>query len=164
MYIVDPSEQIRLIGEMTQLRKDMEKWEVYYHHPFTNQMWKSFFPKATDNDRGPKLLRHEPLPGDLREYLLVCLTEDAPENAIGAGIEQSVQIGNWPKIMRILEQDRTRYDRSQFRLFLEHLRLEKYRQNLTELGLTVDDLPFTEKELKRLKWRAKKLKFKKVFG
>lgn len=164
MYIIDSSQQIQLINEMTQLRKDMEKWEVYYHHPFTNQMWKSFFPKATANNRGPKLLRHEPLPEDLREYLMICLNEDAPENAIGAGIEQSAQIEKWPEIMKILEQDRSQYERSQLRLFLEHLNVENFRQNLDELELSVDDLPFTEKDLKRLKWQAKKIKFKKVFG
>lgn len=161
MYIVDPSQQIELIREMTQIRKDMENWMVYYHHPYTNQMWKSFFPKASEKGRGPKLLRHEPLQDDLGEYLKICLTEEVPENAIGAGIEQSADMEKWPEIMDALEKDYKKYNRSQLRLFLNHMKVENYRENAGELDL--EKLPLPEKELKNLSWRSKKLKFKKLF-
>ncbi|MEX0647934.1 MAG: hypothetical protein WEA56_08055 [Balneolaceae bacterium] len=163
MYIVDPSQQIELIREMTQIRKDMENWMVYYHHPYTNQMWKSFFPKATGKDRGPKLLRHEPLQDDLREYLMVCLKEDVPENAIGAGIEQSARMEKWPEIIQALEKDYTHYVRSQLKLFLKHMKVEKFRENARELNLDLSEFSLSEKELKNLSWRSKKLKLKRIF-
>lgn len=164
MYIVDPSQQIELIREMTQIRKDMEKWMVFYHHPYTNQMWKSFFPKATEKDRGPKLLRHEPLQENLRDYLMACLKEDVPENAIGAGIEQSADMEKWPEIMDVLEQDYKEYERSQLRLFLKNLNVERYQENMEELNINPESLSLSEKDLKSLSWRSKKLKLKKLFG
>lgn len=163
MYIVDSSQQLELIKEMTQIRKDMESWMVYYHHPYTNQIWKSFFPKATENDRGPKILRHDPLHEDLGEYLYICLNEDVPENAIGAGIEQSADMKKWPEIINVLERDISKYKRSQLRLFLKYLKVEKFRTNAEELTIDLSDFELSEKELKSLSWRAKKLKMKKLF-
>lgn len=163
MYIVNPSQQIKLISEMTQLRKDEENFVVYYHHPYTNQMWKSFFPRATAGDLGPKLLRHEPLPGSLVEHLDICLTEDVPENAIGLGIEQSVYIHKWPEIFRILEEKYADYHRGQLRLFLKHLKVEEARENIHELDKAVDELNISDKDLNQLAWKSRKLRMKRFF-
>ncbi len=95
MYIIDHDKQIALINEMKQLRKDSKKYEVYYHHPYTNQMWKSFFPRANDEELGPKLLRHEPVPADIKERLNICLGENGKWV-----IEWSVHPELWPDIFR----------------------------------------------------------------
>lgn len=163
MYIVDSSQQIQLISEMTQLRRDVENYVVYYHHPYTNQMWKSFFPRATEDDLGPKLLRHEPLPGTLREHLDVCLKEDVPENAIGLGIEFSVAIHKWPGIFRILEERYSDYHRGQLSLFLKHLKVEDARKNMHELDKHPEEVNISGKDLNQLAWRSRKLKMKRFF-
>lgn len=163
MYIVDSAQQIKLISEMTQLRKDAQNFVVYYHHPYTNQMWKSFFPRATEDELGPKLLRHEPLPGDLREHLNICLKEDVPENAVGLGIELSVSIHKWPQIFKILEEDYSDYHRGQLNLFLKHLKVEEARKNINELDKGVEELQVSDKDLSQLAWRSRKLKMKRFF-
>lgn len=148
---------------MTQLRKDAQNYVVYYHHPYTNQMWKSFFPRATEGELGPKLLRHEPVPGNLRKHLSICLTEDVPENAIGLGIELSVSIHKWPQIFKILEEDYSNYHRGQLSLFLNHLKVEEAKKHINELDKRLDELQVSDKDLNQLAWRSRKLKMKRFF-
>lgn len=163
MYILDYNQQLNLIREMTQLRKDAENWVVYYHHPSTNEMWKSFFPKATKEDRGPKILRTEPVPEKLEDQLRECLSGSIEENAIGLGIELSVNPQKWDKIMTIIESNYRDYDRSQLSLFLENLGLEKKEQLFREMGHSPADFGMDAEKMKNLAWRSKKVRFKRFW-
>lgn len=165
MYIIDNDKQISLIKEMKQLRKDSTKYEVYYHHPYTNQMWKSFFPLSDGETLGPKLLRHEPLPTGIDECLNICLTEEVPENAIGLGIEWSANTALWPQIIKTLEKNYSHYLRGQLKLFLNHL-------NMGEVDMPdggEDPSPskisgITSDELSNLIWRSRKIRMKRFFA
>lgn len=165
MYIIDHEKQISLINEMKQLRKNSQSYEVYYHHPLTNQMWKSFFPLANEEELGPKLLRHEPVPTDIEERLNICLREDDPANAIGLGIEWSAKPELWPSIIQALEKQYAHYNRSQIKLFLDNLQLDESKAELPpkqqEEGEQVynasDDL------IENLKWRSRKIRMKRFF-
>lgn len=163
MYILDYNQQLNLIREMTQLRKDAENWVVYYHHPSTNEMWKSFFPKATKDDRGPKILRTEPVPEKLEDRLEQCLTGGIQENAIGLGIELSVDPHKWQQIMTLIEDRYKAYDRKQLSLFLENLGLERGEEMFQEIGHSPSDFGMDQKQLKNLAWRSKKVRFKRLW-
>ena len=165
MYIIDHDKQIALIKEMRQLRKDSKKYEVYYHHPYTNQMWKAFFPQATEDDLGPKLLRHEPSPSSIEECLNVCLEENAPENAIGLGIEWSAKPELWPQIVKALENRYSHYDRSQLKLFLNHLDLDETKVNSVPAEEKADEenAPISADRVDDLIWRTKKVRLKRFF-
>jgi hypothetical protein len=163
MYILDYNQQLNLIREMTQLRKDAENWVVYYHHPSTNEMWKSFFPKATDADRGPKILRTEPVPERLEDQLKQCLSGDIEENAIGLGIELSVNPQKWDRILAIIENNYRDYERNQLSLFLENLGLEKKDQLFREIGHSPADFGITTEKMNDLAWRSKKVRFKRFW-
>ncbi len=160
MYIVEQRQQIQLIKEMTQLRRDTENCEVYFHHTLNDQVWKSFFPRATKGELGPKLLRQDPLPDSLEDRIMMCLEEDVPENAIGLGIELSIDIEKWPHIMSVLEEKRRSLVASQIRLFIKHLQLNSYEENIRHLQIDKDKLELSEKDFKKLIWRARKLKMK----
>ncbi len=160
MYIVEPNQQIELMKEMTQLRRDTENCEVYFHHTLNDQMWKSFFPRATEEELGPKLLRHDPLPDSLEERIKICLEEDVPENAIGLGIELSTDMKKWPLILDVLEQNRKAFEAGQIRLFLDHLQIGSYEENMSQLQISKEDLGFSDKEFKKILWRSRKLKLK----
>lgn len=170
MYITDHTRQVSLISEMKQLRKDSKKCEVYYHHPYTNQMWKGFFPKANEDGLGPKILRHEPVPASIEDHLWICLTEEAPENAIGLGIEWSVKPELWPSIFQILESQYSHYNRNQLKLFLEHLNLDEAKNKFAfkaTNGDTNDHFnevkSVTGDELNNLLWRSRKIRMKRFF-
>ncbi len=163
MYIVDPAEQIQIMKEMNQLRRDMENYEVFFHHPFTNQTWKSFFPRASEGDLGRKLLRHDPLPERLSDLMSICLTEEVPQNAIGLGIELSVSVEKWLTIFDILEENYSKYHSGQIRLFLKYLKVENFRESLERMNTTPEKIDLTEKKLKRLVWKSRKLKLKSRF-
>lgn len=163
MYILDYNQQLNLIREMTQLRKDAENWVVYYHHPSTNEMWKSFFPKATEEDRGPKILRTEPVPEKLEDQLKECLTGNIEENAIGLGIELSVNPNKWDRILTIIENNYRDYERKQLSLFLENLGLEKKGQLFREMGHHPADFDMNTEKMKNLAWRSKKVRFKRFW-
>jgi len=161
MYITDHTQQFQLIKEMTHLRRDLEKYVVYYHHPQTNQMWKSFFPLGTNGELGPKLLRHEPLPEDFEELLLICLSEDAPENAIGLAIEMTAKIDQWPEIFRLLKENYSDYNRKQIRFFLKNFEVNNYQQIIESL-YEGKEVNLSEKEQKKLVWRSRRLKLKSL--
>lgn len=165
MYIIDHDQQLALINEMKQLRKDTKKYEVYYHHPFTNQMWKGFFPRANGDELGPKLLRHEPVSSDIKERLNICLGEDAPENAIGLGIEWSARPELWPDIIQALEHRYSHYDRKQLKLFLDNLHLDEAKEKMpSESSGDVDkNKDITEETVGNLIWRSRKIRMKRFF-
>jgi hypothetical protein len=162
MYITDHAQQVQLIKEMTHLRRDLDMYEVYYHHPQTNQMWKSFFPLGRNGELGPKLLRQEPLPENLEELLLICLSEDAPENAVGLAIEMTAKIHEWPEVFRILKENYSDYNRKQVRFFLKNFNVKKYPEIIESL-YEGQEVNLSEKELKKLVWRSRRLKFKSLF-
>lgn len=152
-----------MIGEMKQIRKDATNYEVYYHHPFTNQMWKSFFPKADGKDLGPKLLRHEPPPTSIEESLNICLSEDEPENAIGLGIEWSAKPHLWPEIIQALENRYAHYDRTQLKLFLNHLNMDKSKEAESEKTIKKETTQVTAEKIGDLIWRSRKIRMKRFF-
>lgn len=163
MYILDYDRQISIIREMTQLRKDSDEWVVYYHHPSTNEMWKSYFPRATDQQKGPKILRTEPVPEKLEDRLDECLTSEVEENAIGLGIELSVEPQTWEQIISLLEKRYRSYNRKQLRQFLDALSIENYTELFEELGYDISELSLTENELDHLAWRSKVIRFKRFW-
>jgi hypothetical protein len=162
MYIIDHDKQIALIREMKQLRRNSKKYEVYYHHPYTNQMWKSFFPQAEGDELGPKLLRHEPAPANIEEQLSICLKEEAPENAVGLGIEWSAKPELWPVVIKTLEKQYAHYNRKQLKLFLDNL-------NFDEIGVDLNEVEEQEKPyvtadlIDDLVWRSRKIRLKRFF-
>lgn len=163
MYIIDHDKQIALINEMKQLRKNTKKYEVYYHHPFTNQMWKSFFPRADEEELGPKLLRHEPAPTDINERLNICLGEQVPENAVGLGIEWSARPELWPSIIQALENRYSHYERSQLKLFLNNLQLDEAKEKFSEEPVTKGKKEITADLVGDLIWRSRKIRMKRFF-
>jgi hypothetical protein len=165
MYIIDHDKQVALINEMKQLRKDSKKYEVYYHHPYTNQMWKSFFPRANEKGLGPKLLRHEPVPSDINERLNICLGEDARENAIGLGIEWSAHPNIWPDIIQALENRYSHYNRKQLKLFLDNLHLDEAKEEMpTEVSEEDSENELiSEDTVGDLIWRSRKIRMKRFF-
>lgn len=163
MYVLDYHKQISLMQEMTQLRKDDEKWEVYYHHPSTNEMWKSYFPKANGVKRGPKILRTEPVPETLDERLDMCLTSSDEDDAVGLGIELSVKPSQWKSIVEIVSENYKEYDRTQLKLFFENLGLLNYDELFEELHFEPEQFDLDEESLKQLKWAVRKTLLKKFW-
>lgn len=163
MYIIDHDRQIELIKEMKQLRQNSSKYEVYYHDPHMNQMWKAFFPRANGEKLGPKLLRHEPAPADIEERLNICLCEDAPENAIGLGLEWSAKPELWPSIIKVLENKYSHYIRSQLKLFLNNLHLDEAKEELSSEPQNPEKSNVSADLVSDLIWRSRKIRMKRFF-
>lgn len=161
MYILDYDRQISKAREMTVLKKDQDNFVMYYHHPTTNEMWKSFFPKMTANNRGPKLLRTEPVPSDLEERLFESVGSSRKENAIGLGIELSAQPDGWEQIMEILERTYLNYPAGQLKLFIKNLGILNPYHLLNELDKKPADYGLDKDQLKQLTKKAKRLKIKR---
>ncbi|MDZ7680749.1 MAG: hypothetical protein U5J63_03300 [Fodinibius sp.] len=128
-------------------------------------MWKSFYPQADDNDLGPKLLRHEPVPTDVGKRLNICLGESVPENAVGLGIEWSARPELWPEIIQCLENGYTNYDRGQIKLFLDNLQLDEYKvERLGNATSKKQEQPAISADtVGNLIWRSRKVRMKRSF-
>jgi hypothetical protein len=118
-------------------------------------MWKRFFPQSDEESMGPKLLRHEPVPGTIEEQINICLTEEAPENAIGLGIEWTNRADLWPAIMNVLEQNYSHYSRSQLKLFLKHLTFEEAEIPEPEQAPSQNDADLSDTMINELVWRSR---------
>lgn len=163
MYVLDYQRQIALMQEMTQLRKNDDKWEVYYHHPSTNEMWKSYFPRANGEKRGPKILRTEPVPEDMTERMNLCLKSNDEDDAVGLAIELSVKPDKWETIVEVVEKHFKEYDRSHLKLFFKHLCLLTYEDLFEELHYEPAQFDMDESDFKQLRWRARKVLLKKIW-
>lgn len=163
MYVLDYDRQVSLIRQMTQLRKDNENWVVYYHHPSTNEMWKSYFPRATKEQRGPKILRTEPVPEKLADRLDDCLESSIEENAIGLGIELSVEPDRWERIIEILEDRYKKYDRKQLKRFIDYLGIERPYELFREIEKDPEQVNLSREKIKKLKRRSKWIRFKRFW-
>lgn len=164
LYVLDYHEQIRRTNEMVTVRKNMERLEMFYHDPITGELWKSFFPKYTSANRGPKLLRPEPLPETLEVQLKNCLTSPNEEDSVGLGLELSANPKKWPEIVSLLKKNGKSYHRANFFLFLKYSGLLHPFSSLEEIGETPGSCEITHKNLKRIRRRAKFIKFKRFFG
>lgn len=164
LYILDYQEQIRRMNEMVTVRKNMETMEMFYHDPQTGELWKSFFPKYTPANRGPKLLRPEPLPESLELQLKSCLTSPDETDSAGLGIELSATPKKWPEIISLLKKNSRNYRRSNFFIFLKYSGLLHPFSSLQEIGENPESCGTTRKDLKKIRRRAKFIKFKRFFG
>jgi hypothetical protein len=142
----------------------METLEMFFHDPYTGELWKSFFPRNSPMNRGPKLLRLEPLPESLEMQLERCLTSNEEADSMGLGIELSANPEKWPEIITLLKKNSSNYHRSNFFIFLKYSGLLKPLASLDELGEKPETIGTTQKELKRLRRQAKFIKFKRFFG
>lgn len=163
MYVVDRDRQIMLIREMTQLRKDPQSWEVYYHHPTTNNMWKSYFPRARGEDRGPKVMRVEPVPEPLDVLVNRCLESNSVDDAIGLGLELSVNPSRWESVMEVLEQHWSTWKRGQLKIFLRYLGVEQHTSLFEEIDYHPDSDGLAEEHFEDLRRRARNLRWKRFF-
>lgn len=163
MYIINNQKQIERIKDMVPVRKNMETFEVYYHDPTTGELWKSFFPRRYNKHEGPKLLRPEPLPENLELQLEICLNSPDDSDAIGLGIECSVNPAKWENIVFILDNNRKKYLRSHLNTFIKHLGILDPVESLKEIELSPEDAGLTEEKLNHLKKRARIIKLKRFF-
>lgn len=163
MYVVDRDRQIMLIQEMTQLRKNLQSWEVYYHHPTTNDMWKSYFPRARGEDRGPKVMRVEPVPESQDVLIHRCLESESVDDAMGLGLELSVNPSHWEPVMEVLEEHWNTWERGQLTTFLRYLGVEQHASLFREIGYDPATDGLSVKHFEALRRRARKLRWKRFF-
>ena len=161
MYVISYKKQLERISEMIPLRKNEQTFEVFYHDPSSGKLWKSFFPHYPYFKNGPKLLRPEPLPSSIEHQLELCLNSGDKTDAVGLGIEYSLQPEKWEEIFEILERNRKSFIRSSFIAFLNSLGARTPDETLKEVK---ESLNLTSEELNEYKKRSKKLYLKRLMG
>lgn len=163
MYVLDRNRQTTMLNNMTMTHKDNEKSEAYYHDPSSDTMWKSFFPKANGRDLGPKIMRTEPVPKQLDEWLAYCLTDSDLEDARGLGIELSASPQKWENLMVIIELNYRQYGRKKLRIFLRNLKIEDHKSLVKEIECSYEDAEIPKDKLHKLARRSKIIRFKRFW-
>jgi hypothetical protein len=148
---------------MVTVRKNMDTFEVFYHDPATGELWKSFFPKGFKEHRGTRLLRREPLPKSLELQLEICLNSPDDADAIGLGIECSVNPKSWPNIIKTLDSNRKKYLRSHLNTFIKHLGVLNPEKSLKEIQVKPAEAGLDKETLSLLTKKAKRIKLKRLF-
>jgi hypothetical protein len=93
------------------------------------------------------------------------LREDAPENAIGLGIEWSAKPELWPTIIQALEKQYAHYNRTQIKLFLENLKLDEAKEKMPEEPPKEEEFEeaISGDWIGNLIWRSRKVRVKRFF-
>lgn len=163
MYLLDPQQQNRLIRDMSLTRKDRDNDESFYYDISSEKMWKSFYPLATAQHLGPRLLRIDPLPESLEECIALCLDDEATrEDARGLGIELSTTPQQWQQVITIVEENHRNYNRKKLHTFLKKIQIENYETLFDQLNITFETLELDEDTLNKLAQRSKKIRYKRL--
>jgi len=159
MYIIEHRQQIERIRELTQLRKNQDTFEVFYHDPSSGNMWRSFFPQANGRVRGPKLLRTHPLPDNLEKQLNICLNSEDINDAKGLALEYSAKPDNWISVIKILQNNRKSYKRQHLKAFLSLSGLTHPQKTVKELDFLIKNIRLTKERLSLIQRKARKILF-----
>ena len=73
--------------------------------PETNQHWLLFYPQAEYQGRGPGVLRTDPPPDELNDWLSKCLLSGESDDAAEMAMEFNSRHEDWPQILTWLEQN-----------------------------------------------------------
>jgi len=159
MYIIEHRQQIERIRELTQIRKNQDTFEVFYHDPASGNMWRSFFPHANGHVRGPKLLRTHPLPGNLEKQLNICLNSEDITDAKGLALEYSAKPYQWIPVVKILQKNRRKYKRRHLKIFLSLSGLKKPQKAIKELDHLEKNVRLTKARQTLIQRKVRKLLF-----
>ena len=91
--------------------------------PESGQRWVRFFHHSEAHGGGWPVLRHDPPPTELPEWLAACFRSGDSEDVLGLAWEMSRDPELWPQILEWLESQRHAIDPETVRLFIKHLEI-----------------------------------------
>ena len=119
MYILNQREQEKLVHDFVLLETLDGGWSRKYRNPRTNEHWLEFF--ISVGQGGITILRNEPPPADIAEWLEQSFSSNRQDDVIGLALELSEKYETWSEVVDYLEANKNRFSFEQINTFIERL-------------------------------------------
>ncbi|HJU72500.1 MAG TPA: hypothetical protein VJ717_02055 [Gemmatimonadaceae bacterium] len=123
MYVLNADRQHRALRGLRPLDGSPDDWHMAFVDPESGQRWVRFFHRSEARGGGWPVLRHDPPPAELPEWLAACFRSGDSEDVLGLAWEMSHDPERWPQIVEWLETQRQFIDAETLRLFIKHLEI-----------------------------------------
>jgi hypothetical protein len=123
MYVLKPSEQEKLLQRLVLIENLEGGWGAVYNDPSTNTRWLLFPHHSEMQGGGLPILREDPPPSTLPDWLAVCFSSGNEDDIRGLGWELSRDFEEWPAILDWLEANSAMLSPDHVSLFVESLEI-----------------------------------------
>jgi len=123
MYIISAIEQEKLLKHLVLVEKRDGGWSAIYKDPTTNTRWFLFRHHSEMHGGGLPILREDPPPPTLQDWLTMCFSSGRDDDIRGLGWELSKDFERWPIILDWLETNKTILSSEQISLFFKCLEI-----------------------------------------
>lgn len=123
MYILNPSEQEKRLQRLILIESLDCGWSAAYEEPSTRNRWLLFRHHGEMHGGGLPVLREDPPPSTLPDWLAACFATGNQDDIRGLGWELSRDFEQWPAVLDWLEDNSAKLQPSQVKLFIESLEI-----------------------------------------
>jgi len=121
MYILKEEDQENLLRRFVLTGTLEDGWTWVYRDPADNSKWILFHHHGERQGGGWPVLRTNPVPEQLADWMMQCFTSGNEDDIKGLAWELSNNFERWPKILDWLEANSAIYSKSQIELFVNNL-------------------------------------------
>jgi hypothetical protein len=157
IYILDQQEQQKLIDALHLVEKLEGGWRLQYLDPASQQSWVLFYAYPEDHGGGFPILRTDPPPVSLNEWLGDCLVSDREDDVKGIALEFRDRYDLWSQVLDWIESNLSMIPADNLLSFLSTLTILNPRNRMDILGKHYSEIQKDHDHFVRLLERAKNL-------
>ena len=157
IYILNQHEQQKLIDTLQLVGKLEGGWRLQYLDPSSQQNWVLFYPYSKHHGGGFPVLRTDPPPDSLNEWLSYCLVSDREDDVKGIALEFKDRYDLWSQLLDWIESNLSMIPPDNLRSFLSTLTILNSRNRKDILGKHYLEIQKDHDYFIQLSERAKRL-------
>jgi len=155
MYILGIKKQDEVLETLEFFTSSDEGWVRYYRAPNTEQEWIMFYPQPESHGGGIRLLRKDPPPDDINDWIEYCFKSENPDDVNGLGLELSRKQDLWPDVINWLEVNYSNIEKERLVRFIELLGITIPMNRKNTIGIPFSEVEKDYQHLVDLSLRAK---------
>ena len=121
MYILGKEKQQKVLKVLEFVSKSEGGWGQRYRDPLSGQEWISFQAHSEYHGGGIRVLRHDPPPAVIDNWLDLCFGSDSEDDFRGLGLELSNQFESWLQVIEWLEGNCSQFPQERVIGFIKQL-------------------------------------------
>lgn len=157
MYILDHDQQEALLRQLVLIEHRDGGWSATYNDPSTKKTWILFRHHGESHGGGMRVLREEPPPKLLSDWLTMCFSSGNSDDVRGLAWELSGGYDQWEGILDWLEARPVVISPGHLKLFIDNLEILPPRNRRSVVGKTIQEIDKDYDFFKGLSKRAKLL-------
>jgi hypothetical protein len=157
MYIVKDVDQRLLLQKLVPTKLLDGGWTQVFSDPDANSEWILFRHHSERQGGGQPVLRKNPVPEQLSEWMTLCLSSGNEDDILGLAWELSRDFEHWPDVLDWLEKNSATLSILHIRLFLNNLEILHVTNRRSIIGKNASEIEDDYSYFSNLARRAGKL-------